>query len=67
MLNEEVNKCQRKIVKWRQKLTAIQDACTHKGAVKVAGANTGNWCKQDDSYWYDFDCPVCGKHWTEPQ
>ena len=41
MLNEEVNKCQRKIVKWRTKLKDLQDACPHTDAVKVNKANTG--------------------------
>jgi hypothetical protein len=67
MINEEVNKCHRKILKWKQKLKDIQDVCTHEGAAKVAKGDTGNWCKDDDSYWYEFDCPVCCKFWSEPQ
>jgi hypothetical protein len=67
MLNKEVIKCHRKIIKWQQELNHLQESCTHEGAAKVAKSDTGNYCKQDDSYWYDFDCPVCGKRWTEPQ
>lgn len=67
MTNEEVNKCLRNILKWKKKLNELQDACSHDGAKKVAGANTGNWCPQDNSYWYDYDCHVCGKLWREYQ
>lgn len=67
MLNEEVNKCQRKIIKWRTKLKDLQDACPHTDAVKVNKADTGNWCPQDDSYWKECSCPTCGKDWVEDQ
>jgi hypothetical protein len=49
------------------KLQLLRETCKHKKAIKVAHGDTGNWCKADDSYWYSFDCPECGKHWDELQ
>lgn len=45
----------------------LQTQCKHSFATKVAKSDTGNWCKADDRYWYEFDCPDCGKRWTEDQ
>lgn len=42
------------------KIKELQEKCTHQYATKVAGANTGNYCSQDDSYWYHINCPDCG-------
>lgn len=67
VLNEEINKHNRQIVRLRKKVADLQEACTHEGLVKVPKANTGNWCKDDDSYWYECACPVCGKNWMEDQ
>lgn len=44
-----------------------QDKCKHVKATKKPGANTGNWDSHSDSYWYDYDCPTCLKHWRTPQ
>jgi hypothetical protein len=67
MINEDVAKAQRKIVKWTKALKDLQDACPHEGAVKVPKASTGNYDPDCNSYWYEIDCPSCGKHYTEPQ
>lgn len=51
----------------RDKIKEIQHNCVHEGLLGKYGSNTGNYCRQDDSYWVDFMCPNCGKHWTEDQ
>ena len=48
-------------------MLALQEECTHPNATKEYGANTGNWCKQDDYYWIDHQCPDCQKRWRTPQ
>lgn len=45
----------------------MQNECEHPNVTKTAKADTGNWCPQDDSYWYEFRCPDCSKFWTENQ
>ena len=41
----------------------IQDNCQHQKAEFKYGASTGDWCKADDEYWYDYKCPECNKQW----
>lgn len=50
-----------------EKMNALQEECTHPNCVSEHHSDTGNYCKQDDSYWTDHKCPDCGKHWTTPQ
>ena len=60
-----------KLAKAHAELATLKEDCSalgHGGKLTGKyGANTGNWCSGDDSYWVDFDCPLCGKHWTEDQ
>lgn len=49
------------------KMKAIDDAieelrneCEHIEAIACFKSDTGNWCKADDSYWIEVDCPCCG-------
>lgn len=44
----------------------LQKTCPHTNATKKGNSSTGSW-DRDDSYWWEFDCPDCGKRWTEPQ
>ncbi len=41
-----------------------QKKCKHRKAVKEYGADSGNWCPQDDCYWANIFCPTCLKEWT---
>lgn len=50
-----------------KKIKEIQDACLHPGATKTPKADTGNWARGDDRYWYECKCPLCLKQWTEDQ
>lgn len=59
-----------KIIKEYQiKILELQDKCSHPGEAltKVYGANTGNYCPQDDYYWINYVCDICGHRWTEEQ
>jgi hypothetical protein len=62
-----VEKLQAKIAVLNSQIKEIQDECIHVGATKVPKADTGNWCRSDDEYWYQFTCPECKKVWTEKQ
>ena len=48
-------------------LKYLQQECSHLRAVSVPRADTGNYCKADDRYWYEHSCPDCGKKWTTDQ
>ena len=46
----------------------IQDnLCHHIGHEIVPKSDTGNWCRQDDEYWYEHACDICGKRWHTDQ
>lgn len=49
------------------RLQALKELCSHPNVTKTPKANTGNWCPDDDRYWYDCKCPDCGKFWMEDQ
>jgi hypothetical protein len=50
-------------------LEELMTSCTHPANKldRLAAANTGNYCPQDDCYWYEFHCHDCGKKWHEDQ
>lgn len=52
-----------KISKLAKDKQDIMNSCPHYGLIATPGADTGNWCKADDQYWYDYECPYCGKWW----
>jgi len=47
-------------------VTKLQTDCTHPNAVETPKSDTGNWCRGDDSYWYEYECPDCHKRWITP-
>jgi hypothetical protein len=49
------------------RIADIQENCSHpsEALTDKAGANTGNYCPGDDSYWVDFHCHLCDKKWRE--
>ena len=56
---------QEQIAKLQNEIIKIQLKCSHKNANKKHGANTGNYDPTCDRYWTEFDCPDCGKRWSE--
>lgn len=63
----KVLKLQAKIAVINAEIREIQSECIHSKASKVPKADTGNWCRSDDEYWYQFTCPECMKTWIEKQ
>lgn len=62
-----VAELRREIDKIGNKIQKLIDTCPHENVKKTYKGDTGNWCKDDDSYWIEFDCPDCGKRWHEDQ
>lgn len=46
-----------------QELRKHQERCKHKNATYISKGDTGNWCRDDDSYWQEWKCPTCKKSW----
>lgn len=44
-----------------QKMQDLQDNCSHNHMTVSAHSDTGNYCRSDDSYWYDGTCRACGQ------
>ena len=55
---------ERKLTEWNKELIELQDQCPHTEAIAKPGANTGNFCPADDTYWTTYKCPDCDKRWT---
>jgi hypothetical protein len=51
------------------KLAMLVTSCKHpkEYVKKLPKGNTGNWCPDDDHYWYDCTCELCESFWTEDQ
>jgi transposase-like protein len=67
MIASQRKQLEAKIAGLNQQLKALQTTCPHTNATKTPKSDTGNWCKADDAYWYEYKCPDCGRFWTTPQ
>lgn len=61
-MNKQVLTIKSKIKKLNNQLDIIQDMCQHEVVVGEYGADNGNLCRQDDSYWISATCQECGKY-----
>lgn len=61
----EVKRLEKQIVKLQREVCTLQTICTHPNLKKKHGSNTGNYDPSCDCYWTEFDCPDCGRRWTE--
>lgn len=43
----------------------LKETCPHNDVERVSKSDTGNWCRDDDSYWTACKCKVCGNSWNE--
>lgn len=55
---------EKKLAEWNKELIELQHQCPHAEAIATPGADTGNFCRADDTFWTMFKCPDCGKVWT---
>lgn len=56
-----------KIKELQSGINKSRNRCKHKNHTKVNKANTGNWDRNDDSYWTDCSCSNCGAKWKTTQ
>jgi hypothetical protein len=66
-ITKQRERLEARMKKLAEDISALQTACPHTGAFRKAKADTGNWDRGHDSYWYEFKCLECGKFWTELQ
>jgi phosphoenolpyruvate carboxylase len=58
---------QKQIRHAQQALITLAETCPHDRATKTARADTGNYSRSDDRYWWQHVCPDCGRAWETPQ
>jgi hypothetical protein len=63
-ITKEINKLTDQINLRYKKIQELQNSCPHEDVQGEYKANTGNWCKDDDSYWIEAKCWDCGKRWN---
>ena len=66
-IKSKIEILQSDIAKMQAEIVAIRNQCQHENLTGKFGADTGNWCPDDDSYWVSLKCEDCGKQWTEDQ
>lgn len=66
MTNKKILRLQKKIGELYLKIAEEREKCEHKNLTIKYGADTGNWCRSDDTYWLDVKCDDCGQtfHYT---
>jgi hypothetical protein len=49
----------------RSDLNSLQQLCPHVNATKTYKSSSGNYDPSMDRQWFEYECPDCGKRWTE--
>lgn len=72
----EVEKARKKMIKHQNKLLTLQNECCYHANTTYRNAannpnltveyksSTGNWCRDDDSYWVECKCNICDFRFT---
>lgn len=61
---DDIKKQQREL---SNKIKSIQETCQHHHMTIQACADTGNYDRSQDEYWFNADCRACGKNWRVDQ
>lgn len=59
---KQTSKIKEKIKVLENQLKEIQETCPHENAIVQKKIDTGNLCKNDDTYWVEVKCQDCGNH-----
>lgn len=64
-----IQELRKKIDDLQTQIDRIQEQCSHPDAAvtRVAKSDTGNYDRTQDAYWYECECKLCEKRWTEDQ
>ena len=64
----QIDRINRKIKRLEEEKAAIQEACSHPKVKRVGRGDSGNILTgRDPSSWYECECKLCQKKWSEPQ
>lgn len=62
LIKENVEHLMSKVKEYQERIAKHQEQCKHEVVNGEYRADTGNWCKEDDSYWISAVCLDCQKH-----
>lgn len=63
----KVDRLEKKIQLLMQERMEIQNSCPHNNIQYTPKGDTGNWDRNDDSYWYEIICLDCKKKFSIDQ
>jgi hypothetical protein len=52
------------IQRHKDNIKELQKICKHENVIVEHRYDNGNYCKADDIYWDQFNCPDCQKMWV---
>lgn len=64
-MKKSVIKIEKAIVALHERLERIRSRCPHKHVNKEYHSDTGNYNRNDNQYWTNFECLDCGYRWNE--
>lgn len=67
LINKQLISLCRKRDKLFESIQLLQSICPHPTPTKRYRGDTGNYDKSEDTYWIEWHCPDCEKHWTSSQ
>jgi hypothetical protein len=65
MIKNKYNQIQKKLKSAQSELERLQGTCEHPNAEVKHKGDRGNYDPSMDRYWIEYNCPDCGKFWTE--
>ena len=66
-IKTRVDRINKKITALIKERDNIQEECEHKDIQYTPRGDSGNWDRNDDSYWYEITCLDCGKRFSIDQ
>ncbi len=65
MIKKKYDQIQKKLKGVQSELDWLRETCKHPSANAKHKGDRGNYDPSMDRYWIEYDCPDCGKFWTE--
>ena len=65
MIKNKYDQIQKKLKSVQSELEWLQETCTHPNADVKHKGDRSNYDPSMDGYWIEYNCPDCGKFWTE--
>lgn len=67
LINDKMAELKKESISIYKKMQDLQDTCSHNHMTVSAHSDTGNYCRSDDSYWFEGTCRACGKTFSYDQ